>query len=404
MAIRSRINQYLGINAHYQSVAQAEIKGWKPFHSVYIVDLMRDIQHRLPPGYRVEPEDSLQIILQEPETGMERTHYPVADATIWKTPPSIDRSSLSPHPRTAVAIPVKTQAIADTLEDAEEWGALVISEVRADGKAVPVTRLEVFSPTSKAAEGYGRQAYLKGRSITLRAGISLVEIGFLHETDSPVKGILPYRGQSPDAYPYTITVNDARSGQTNTYGFVVDEPLLPIEVPLSGAASVAVNFGDSYHTSFNNTLAFADRVNYVKEPPHVERYRPADRHRIWARMLAVIDAARAGQDLERGPLPALSDDPTLGALLEPPYYAACLLVDEESLDVYWLVHRKEARQDELSLVRRPANRMTDTLQVSAEALQTGDPSAVANFYHALKAIFDEQGWEAFRAALPQRRL
>lgn len=59
--IRSRVNQYRGINAHLHSHWQLE-GGWAGFHTNHITDLMRLLRTQLlPMGYTAELESSLQI-------------------------------------------------------------------------------------------------------------------------------------------------------------------------------------------------------------------------------------------------------------------------------------------------------------------------------------------------------
>ena len=52
MPIRSRKNQYRGVNARLHSVLQADAS-WDSFHSNYISDLAEAIDGQLPTGYLV---------------------------------------------------------------------------------------------------------------------------------------------------------------------------------------------------------------------------------------------------------------------------------------------------------------------------------------------------------------
>src|SRR5688572_21254887 len=97
MAIRSRVNQYRGINAHFQSYAQHERDGWVAFHNTHITHLSEAIDRLLPPGYEVVPERSLQ----NPEIRLR---------------------------------------------------AVVIREITPAGEAIPITRIELISPTNKVGE------------------------------------------------------------------------------------------------------------------------------------------------------------------------------------------------------------------------------------------------------------
>ena len=50
-------------------------------------------------------------------------------------------------------------------------------------------------------------------------------------------------------------------------------------------------------------MFYGDRLDYSQLPLNFDRYREADQARIVSRMLAVIEAAQAGRDLEQPPQP-----------------------------------------------------------------------------------------------------
>ncbi|HLA43610.1 MAG TPA: hypothetical protein VJZ27_09255, partial [Aggregatilineales bacterium] len=88
MTIRTRRNQYRGVNAHLHSYLQAH-SGWQGFHNTFIIYLVNEINARLPEGYIVDAEQSLQIREIHPDTG-ERIRRPEPDLTVF------DRSTSQP--------------------------------------------------------------------------------------------------------------------------------------------------------------------------------------------------------------------------------------------------------------------------------------------------------------------
>lgn len=174
MTIRSRFNQYQGINAHFQSYAQNTRDGWTSFHAAHIIHLADEISRLLPLGYEVAPEASLQIRLIDPETGLEnRPRYPAPDITIWQTPDYTPTASLSTHP---MAIPVMTRPALEMLDQEEYLTAIVIQR-----EGIPLVRLELLSPTNKTDKEL-RGKYVSKRDIALQTGTVLVEIDYVHES------------------------------------------------------------------------------------------------------------------------------------------------------------------------------------------------------------------------------
>jgi len=82
---------------------------------------------------------------------------------------------------------------------------------------------------------------------------------------------------------------------------------------LSGDETRPFDFGLPYRKTFEETLYGLQLVDYATLPDGFERYSASDQRRIAARMLAVAEAAVAGQDLETGPFP-VADLPLEAAL------------------------------------------------------------------------------------------
>jgi hypothetical protein len=280
MALHLRKNQYHGVNAHLQSFFQNH-GGWPSFHGRYIIYLSNMISDRLPAGYLVDAEQSLQIREFHPDTG-ERIRRPEPDVGIYERTPQTQKESASaPN----VGIATLTQSIIETLEFNEDlyYLALMVYEVVEDAiLGRPIMRIEVLSPSNKPG-GDGYSLYQEKRYMTLKSGLRLVEIDFLHETRSPVKGI-PYYPRQPDSHPYHITVSDPtpsfETGLAKTYSFDVEQPIPNIQLPLSNENSIEVDWGAVFDQVFESLEAYSVRVDYEKLPDRFEMYSPADQERI----------------------------------------------------------------------------------------------------------------------------
>ncbi|MBC8100604.1 MAG: DUF4058 family protein [Armatimonadetes bacterium] len=249
MPIYSRRNQYRGVNPHLHSYYQAQ-GGWEGFHNAQVFLLATHINAALPPGYVVDSVLSL-----------------------------------------------------DLGEDAY-LTALVIYQITADALlGQPVTRLELLSPSNKQGDGYTQ--YREKRAAALRAGLCLVEVDYLHETPSPVKGLARYPADSA-AHPYTIAVSNPTpsfdAGTVMMYGVGVDESLPTIDLPLLPGDSVQVDFDAAYQQVFSSLTAYSLRADYAQPPLHLDRYSARDQQRIAQRMLSIADAVQRGVDLEASAL------------------------------------------------------------------------------------------------------
>lgn len=294
MPIYMRRNQYQGVNAHLHSYFQAQ-GGWSSFHTNFISVLARDLNTRLPEGYIVDIEQSLQIREIHPDSG-EKIRRPEHDLTVYRTRES---ASVSETGMTATL----TQAIPDTLDLSEDlyYSALVIYPAETDAVlGQPVTRIEILSASNKQGEGYLQ--YREKRYAALRSGVALVEIDLLHETPPVVKG-LPRYPTHPDSHAYYVTVSDPtpslEEGLAQTYAFAVDSPLPTITLPLGAGSTLRLELNPIYHEVYFSLSAYSRRVDYAALPLHFERYSPADQARIQQRMAAVQEAHRVGLDLDQ---------------------------------------------------------------------------------------------------------
>lgn len=291
MALRIRQNPYRGINAHLHSFLQRERDGWVVFHSSYITHLADAIDAVLPEGYEVSEERSLQIRQIDPITGQETVRVPEPDVTVWSVGEH-EKTGFSPAP--AVGEAVLTVPVVETLmRPAEEsLKAVIISEYSPGGLVTPLVRLELLSPSNKV--GVGKLIYLSKRDATLQSGTVLVELDFLHESESPVPGVPSYRRANKDGYPYTLILSDPRpsiyTGNTHIFGVPVNQALPAIPVSLLGTDQITIDFESVYQTTFANKRYFSNRADYSADPVAMETYRPDDQARIRAVMAAVLNA------------------------------------------------------------------------------------------------------------------
>jgi hypothetical protein len=228
MAMIKRDNQYRGINAHLHSHFQHDnTNAWGEFHGLHLGDMARELNEQLPERYIVRYERSIPFT------------------------------------------------------DEDYLRALVIRE--RDTNQV-VTRIELLSATNKLP-GEGADQYIAKRSSALWDATVLVEIDYLHESQSPIAGV-PRYPVDEGSYPYLITVTDPRpllqQGHMRLYGFRVDDAIPTVPIPLAEDEVLVYDFGAVYDYTFRSMASFYREVDYAQEPAFLERYAEIDRARISA--------------------------------------------------------------------------------------------------------------------------
>jgi hypothetical protein len=310
--VRSIRNQYLGINAHLHSYWQA-FGGWSRFHTNHISDLLRALRPLLLPlGYDADIEPSLQI--RRIDDGGSQ-YRPESDVTIYDLDPTRARLPRGESQATAVmevVLPLPDALFGEPLSE-KEYGAIGIYEYMPGklDRGEPIAWLELLSPSNKPG-GRDAQEYFDKRLAILESGIAFIEIDYLHESPSTLRGLSSYRprrGQagSERAHAYRIAAidprPDLRRGVLRLSEFGVDVPLPTVAIPLSGDDSLAFDFGQPYRKTFEETLYGLQLVDYREMLLHFDRYSAEDQRRIALRMLATVEAARAGLNIEEGPFP-----------------------------------------------------------------------------------------------------
>jgi hypothetical protein len=306
--VRSIKNQYLGVNAHLHSRWQAQY-GWHEFHAAHIVDLTRSLKTQLMPmGYTAGIQDSLQIRRSDFREGR-----PTSDVAIYALDPV---RSLMPA-GVAVADPTDAMlTIPDLLIDYEElreWQAIGLYRSQSGREESDlVAWIELLSPSNKL--NYDDLiAYRRKRLHLLGSGVVFVELDYLHESPPTISKIPNYSvGRRkhlalPNAHPYHIIVIDPRpefeKGKVHPYSFDADAPFPLTPIPLCADDLLRFDFGAPYHKTLAETFFAFEQVDYRQLPDNFDRYHPADQTRIAARMVAVLQAAQRGVDLETGPFP-----------------------------------------------------------------------------------------------------
>ncbi|MEQ8673456.1 MAG: DUF4058 family protein [Aggregatilineales bacterium] len=271
-------NPYPGINPHLNSYLLAE-GGWKTFHSKHITHLTDYLETILPGNYYTMPEDSLQIT----------AYYPDLEKRIL-TEPDISIYYVGKHKddlptQSTVTTPTLTMPVIETIvnEDEPYTAVIIYGENRK-----PVTRIELLSPSNKPTYKHYNQ-YISKRDDTLKSGLRLVEIDFLHTTQPIIPEIPSYRDRHARAYPYMLIVSDPRptleKGLTSVYGFGVLDNLPVLEIPLNGQDTVRADFGEVYNTTFSSSRAFSQIFSdTANDPANFAAYTDDDQRKIRAKM------------------------------------------------------------------------------------------------------------------------
>lgn len=308
--IKTARNQYRGINAHLHSYL-LDVGGWPALHNNLLPDITKALKARLlPMGYTAETEQALQI--RRVDDSFEKISRPRSDISIYDVAPQ-QRGSYAPMSDGVEAIALPELLSID--EDPAPYNAISIYEFLPDKRqrGEPVAWIELLSPSNKPG-GQDGELYLRKRQHLIERGIVFVELDYLHNSP-PTFDRFPYYGGAqtqPGATTYRILVIDPRpslmSGVGWPHGFHVDEPIPTVTIPLSGEDRLRFDFNAPYQRTIEELLYGLEFVDYTQLPVGFEAYSPADQARIVGRMLAVIEAAQAGRDVEAGAFEAVVVD------------------------------------------------------------------------------------------------
>ena len=128
----------------------------------------------------------------------------------------------------------------------------------------------------------------------------------------PLSQIPSYRARGrkqqaePGSHPYRILVlthGRALKARFTLINLMSMNYCQLVTIPLRGEDILKFDFGAPYHKTLAEALFAYEWVDYRQFPMNFDRYQRGDQVRIAARMLAVLEAAHEGIDLETGPFP-----------------------------------------------------------------------------------------------------
>jgi hypothetical protein len=258
-------NRYPGVNPHLNSFLQGEGGWWKAFHTEHLESLRRYLRERLPAGYLVFSEKSLQ--------GSEVAVVP--DVTVFTRRTPTPAAPLNTQP--TLSLPIQT-----LMDEEDLLNALVVYHASAESGYRAVLRIELMSPANKPGHSY-HLAYLTKRYDTLITGLRLMEIDYLHETP-PMDNRLPKYPQ-PQSFPYVVYATEpnpsVKDGMTDIYTAHVSTPL---PTALMSSDTISFDFTEIYNDTFDNSDLPIIGVDYTQLPQRFHTYSDSDQAYIRQRM------------------------------------------------------------------------------------------------------------------------
>ncbi|MDZ4764685.1 MAG: DUF4058 family protein [Chloroflexota bacterium] len=282
-------NQYRGINAHFHSHLLHE-SAWNRLHNYHIGKLMESLKAQLlPMGYTAQIEESLQIRrLDSVDTFNRRADLMIRDLQTGRMGAGTLLAERDIIP------------LIDLLpEDSESPYSAVALIERASGDVV--AWVELLSPSNKG-ETRDAHSYLAKRRLLLESGVTVVELDYLHDSPPTFPRTPDYRAGGAGAHPYRVALLDPhpnfRDGRSIVRGFDVDTAIPSLDVPLRAGDHLLFDFDAAYQKTFADGLFGLEEIDYAQLPARFDLYQPDDQARILNRMIAVLNAANAGIDLE----------------------------------------------------------------------------------------------------------
>lgn len=293
-------NQYRGVNAHLNSWLQSKAM-WGEFHAGYLLNLYYAIlQPLLDMNYDAAYEPSLQIRRLDEygwDAESKEPDLAIYELDPLRAPPASYQAGVAER-----LLPIEAILISPLSE--KDYPSVRIYDRRSEQRE-PICWIELLSPTNKNNRR-DRNAYLDKRESIILSGTVFVEIDFLHETAPLVSGLAAYgsniQSESDAPHPYHIIVVDPRpiprNGLVRLREFDVDEMIPQTDIHLNGSDVLTIDFDAIYQHTFAAAHYGQRFVNYARLPVNFDRYHAYDQARILNRMLAVVEAAKTGHDLE----------------------------------------------------------------------------------------------------------
>lgn len=288
MPIHFRENRYPGINAHLNNALQQPHGDWMSFHNRHIIYLTDALTTLLPSNYFARNEKSLQIVsIEEMQAGLSPvTQYP--DITIYEDDLRGMGGAAVATATATTATPMQTLPLIDYELDTPITDSVLISYAEANA-LIPVTRIELFSPTNKPLNPH----YYRNRTKTLMSGVHLVELDYLNLFPPAYHFLKPYLQTSPNAFPYTVLITipypSYEKGRIEIYGFGILDPLPALRIPLLRQDFVRLDLNAVYQQTFAADPFYGLRlVDYDQLPLQFEAFPPHDQAAIRAFLTSIV--------------------------------------------------------------------------------------------------------------------
>lgn len=271
-------NPYPGVDAHLNSYLLQPDGGWESFHAEHIIRVREALDAVLPDDYYAASEKSLQI----GGYGVEPPTRTRPDVSVYMERRGDAVAAVDAEPPTQV-LPIPTLT--------HEFDITAVNIYRAERGSMPgvlVTRVEVLSPANKPGGSYAA-GYQDKREETLKGGVHLVELDYLHTTAPIMAEIASYPSRQANATPYYVLVTDPHPFVDDQpaallYGVAVDAPLPRFAVPLAGEDAVALDLQAAYNTTYAGAKVFGRLADYTQPPVNFDAYRTEDQAKIRAVM------------------------------------------------------------------------------------------------------------------------
>lgn len=299
-------NQYVGINAHLNSILQHHEGLWEEFHTDHISDIRAQLNRQLiGTGYIVSLEKGLQIRRIDASR-----YHPESDVLVWNT----KLPNLPTHDLQTVNFSYKPLVGAAILEQAEVYEdyfkGVAIYKFEPNKNKIPVAWIELLSPSNKKGGRHYADYIVKRATLLKTQAFCFVEIDYLHESPPTVAELPDYTKNQPESMPYRVSIVDSRNGLDNMLAysqeFAVEETIPIIQIPLHANDVLAFELDKAYDATYQRVLygvSLETSVNYRELPPNFKKYQRTDQQKIIKRMLTVIDAAQNSIDLEGDTVP-----------------------------------------------------------------------------------------------------
>lgn len=284
MPIRAKTNRYPGVNPHLNSWLQRSGDRWRSFHGKHITYMAEILDTALHEGYYTRDEASLNIGRIDLQSGDNNDESTIPDVSIYR-----EQGQKSDKTSAPLSTPTLTLPLPKPVEPFNEPRAVVIYRV-GDTDDEPITRIEVLSPANKPGGSY-YGTYMKKRELTLKSGLCIVEIDYLHEGAPIVAQIPNYAAQDDHSLPYHILISVPRptysDGFTHVHSAGALEALPTLPLPLAGDDTVIVDFTVVYNRIYEAVRQYRTVVAYEQEPGNFAAYRPDDQAKILAQMAKI---------------------------------------------------------------------------------------------------------------------